>query len=164
MTTLVLGLGNPILTDDGVGIRVAEAVRKALPDGAPVDVCECSVGGMRLMERMLGYDRVILIDVLHPNTGQPGAIRRLTPDDLRRFGPTQHSASSHDTGLPTALEVGRRMGLLLPSEIVIYAVGSENVVDFGEEPTPAVAEAIPRLTALVLEELVGSQTTQPQCR
>ncbi|MBN1993549.1 MAG: hydrogenase maturation protease [Anaerolineae bacterium] len=166
MKTLVLGLGNPILTDDGVGVRVAEAVRAALPPDSPVEVSEASVGGLRLMERVVGYDRVILIDAWHhplenqagqhpaTNLGRnAGAIHRLTLDDLRHLSPTQHSASAHDTSLITALAMAERMGLAVPQEFIIYAVEVENIIDFGEEPTPAVAAAVPKVTAAVLEEL-----------
>ncbi len=153
MKTLVLGLGNPILTDDGVGVRVAESVQRMLPADAPVDVREASVGGLMLMEMMLGYDRVILIDAYCPSNRQPGVVHRFTLDDLRAIGATQHSASAHDAGLITALEMGRRMGLPLPDEIVIYAVEVENISDFGEEPSPAVAGAIPTAAAAVLAEL-----------
>lgn len=170
MKTLVLGLGNPILTDDGVGVRVAEAVRAALPPGSPVEVSEAGVGGLELMERLLGYERVILIDALyHPNgtvpAGEPsaarpgrnpGTIHRMELDDLRRISPTQHSASAHDTSLVTALEMAERMGFDIPQMLVIYAVDVENIIDFGEEPTPAVAAAIPEVTGAVLKELEKS--------
>lgn len=154
MKTLVLGLGNPILTDDGVGVRVADAVRAALPLDSEVEVSEASVGGLRLLERVIGYDRVILIDALYGNGYlQPGTIHRLTLDDLRTISPTQHSASAHDTNLITALEMGQRMGLPLPQEFIIYAVEVENILDFGDTPTPAVAKAIPKVAAAVLNEL-----------
>jgi hydrogenase maturation protease len=162
LKTLILGLGNPILTDDGVGVRVAEALRAALPPDTSIDVSEACVGGLGLMERLVGYDRVILIDALHdagwarPDSmgyGPPGTIHRLTLDDLRTISPTQHSASAHDTNLVTALEMGARMGLHLPQEIIIYGIAVENIIDFGDEPTPAVKRAIPEVTAAVLAVL-----------
>lgn len=153
MTTLVLGLGNPILTDDGVGVKVAEAVRAALPSDSAVEVSEASVGGLALMERLLGYRRVILIDALHTGQGVPGTIHRLSLADLRDISPTQHSASAHDTTLVTALDMAARMGLPLPEEVVIFGVTVKNVTDFSDRPTPAVARAIPQVTALVLDEL-----------
>jgi len=155
MKTLVVGLGNPILTDDGVGVKVAYAVRAALASGRrnDVTVTEASVGGLRLMEMMLGYERAILIDALQHCDAGPGSIRRMGLDDLRTISPTQHSACAHDTSLVTALELGAQLGLPLPKEITIYAVGVENVTCFGEEPTPAVAKAIPEVTAAVLDEL-----------
>ncbi len=183
MKTLVLGLGNPILTDDGVGVRVAEAVGSALRGeeaqqyrGATgeamggvlppiasgnlqeldVVVQEVSIGGLTLMETMLGFDRVILIDALERPDVLPGALLRLTLPDLERISPTQHSASPHDVNLVTAFELGRRMGLPLPTSVIIYAIGVENVLDFGDQPTPAVAAAIPTAAAAVLQELQRS--------
>jgi hydrogenase maturation protease len=153
MKTLVLGLGNPILTDDGVGVWVAEAVRRVLPPEWPVEVCEVSVGGLRLMERVLGYERVILVDAFQPGDGRPGTFRRLTLGELKVVGPTQHSASAHDASLVTALEMAKRMGLPVPGEIVIYGVAVEEVFAFGERPTPAVAAVIPEVAAAVVEEL-----------
>jgi hydrogenase maturation protease len=162
MQTLVLGLGNPILTDDGVGVLVAEAVRQALPPEWPVEVSEVSVGGLRLMERLLGYERVILVDAFQPGDpleatgdycGQPGTFRRLTLSELKAIGPTQHSVSAHDTSLVTALEMAEQMGLPAPREIVIYGVAVEEVLAFGECPTPAVAAAIPVVAAAVMDEL-----------
>lgn len=154
--TLVVGLGNPILTDDGVGVKVAYEVERALAlvKCEHVTVTEASAGGLRLMELMIGYDRVILIDAFTGRDGaEPGTIYRMTLDDLRTISPTQHSACAHDTTLVTALDFGMRMGLPLPEEISIHAVEVENVIDFSEEPTPAVAAAIPKVTAAVLDEL-----------
>lgn len=159
MKTLVIGLGNPILTDDGVGVKVAYAVRDRLaPAGRDdVTVTEAGVGGLRLMEMMVGYDRVILVDAIQTPDGQPGAVRRLTLDDVASALPTQHSASTHDMNLPTALEMGRRLGLALPGSIEILAVEAADVITFGETCTPAVAAAIPVVTEIVLQ-LVSSRT------
>jgi len=165
MKILVIGLGNPILTDDGVGVKVAYAVQEALDvmvasNGSSesgyhpsIDVTEACVGGLRLMEMMIGYDRVIIIDALTTVDAPPGSIHRLALSDLEEISPTQHSASAHDASLVTALDSGRRMGLALPDDISIYAVSVENIIDFGDTPTPAVEQAIPLVTAAVLEEL-----------
>jgi len=153
--TLVIGLGNPILTDDGVGVKVAYAVQDALASTrrSDVTVTEASVGGLRLMEMMMGYERVILIDALQHRDALPGTVRRMTLEDLRTISPTQHSTCAHDTSLVTALEMGQEIGLPLPKDITIYAIGVENVTYFGEEPTPAVARAIPKVSAAILAEL-----------
>jgi hydrogenase maturation protease len=153
---LIIGLGNPILTDDGVGVKVANEVWQQLdPDARNlVSVTEASVGGLRLMEMMVHYDHVILIDALLPNNGTtPGTIHRMTLEDLRLISPTQHSASAHDTTLITALDMGREMGLPLPADITIFAIEVENVMDFSESSTAAVAAAIPEATTAVLEEV-----------
>lgn len=151
--TLILGLGNPILSDDGVGVRVAEAVRAALPPDSPIETDEACAGGLELLERLLGYRRVFLVDALYPGSGQPGAVHRLTLADLRAISPTQHSASAHDASLATAWDMAERLALPLPQELTIYAIEVENIIDFGEEPTPAVARAVPQVAAAILGEL-----------
>ncbi|MBU0512061.1 MAG: hydrogenase maturation protease [Chloroflexi bacterium] len=163
MRTLIIGLGSPIITDDGVGLEVAYEVEKALRNpvssrnrisGDDITITEASAGGVRLMEAMIGYDRVILIDAfMQRKDNNPGTIHKMTLDDLRDISPTQHSACAHDTTLVTALDAGQRMGLHLPKEITIFAIEVENISEFGEEPTPAVAAAIPKATAMVLREL-----------
>ncbi len=155
--TLVVGLGNPILTDDGVGVKVAYKVAEALPESMNdhTTVTEASVGGLRLMELMIGYHNAIIIDAFMPFDQEivPGTIHRLSLEDLRRVSPTQHSASAHDTTLVTAVDAGRRLGYVLPEEVVIYAVEVENVMDFSEKGTEAVDSVIPELTEIVLSEL-----------
>ena len=155
--TLIIGLGNPILTDDGVGVKVAFELERLIDLGAhpELTITEASAGGLRLMEAILGYDKVVLIDAyyLKPETNTPGKIHRLSLDDLRSVSPTQHSTSAHDTSLVTALDAAEKMGYAIPSEFSIYAVEVENILDFSETPTPAVADAIPIVVELIIEEL-----------
>lgn len=157
MKTLVIGLGNPILTDDGVGVLVAEEVRLKLPEESGIDIAEVSVGGLTLMEAMIGYDRVILVDALQRLDGIPGRVHKMSLDDLKSISHTQHSASAHDANLVTALETGKRMGLPLPEQITIYAIEVVNVSEFSDKPTASVAAAIPEVTEAVLAELVEQQ-------
>jgi hydrogenase maturation protease len=169
MKTLLIGLGNPILTDDGVGVKVAYAVKaKILESEAPtaalpreVTVAEASVGGLHLMEMMVGYQQVILVDAIQTPGGRPGAIHHLTLEDIASAVPTQHSASAHDMNLPTALEMGRRLGLAVPESVEIFAIEAEDVVTFGETCTPAVVAAIPIVTELVLQALARLSARPP---
>jgi len=153
MKTLVLGLGNPLVTDDSVGLRVAAELKRRLAGRPGVEVDEDYWGGLRLMERMAGYDRAIVIDAILTGA-PPGTIHRLTPDAI----PTQRSASAHDVNLPTALALGRQAGLQLPDDenILLVGVEAEDVVNFGEECTPAVQAAVPRAVEEVLQALDGS--------
>jgi hydrogenase maturation protease len=97
---------------------------------------------------------VILIDAfLRLSNKCPGAVHRMSLDDLRTISPTQHSASPHDASLVTALETGQRMGLHLPEDITIFAIEVENVMDFGDQPTSSVAAVIPQVTEAVLAEV-----------
>jgi hydrogenase maturation protease len=152
MRTLVLGLGNPLLGDDAVGLKVAALVRERLNGAAGVDVEEEEAGGLRLMERMTGYDRPVLVDAAVTG-GTPGTISRLTtPDDL----PTQRTATAHGIDLPGALALGRQLGYPMPSEVRIIAIEAESVLEFRHEMTPAVAAALEPAVAAVLEELAAA--------
>ncbi len=150
MKTLIIGLGNPIVTDDSVGLRVAAEVARRLADRPDVEVTEDYWGGLRLMERMVGYRRAIVIDAIQTGS-PPGTIHRLTPEAI----PTQRSASAHDVNLPTALEFGRQAGLTLPAnrDILLVAVEADDVITFGEQCTPAVEAAIPAAADEVLRAL-----------
>lgn len=155
--TLIIGLGNPILTDDGVGVKVAYQLQERLnlAEHPNLTITEASAGGLRLMEAMLGYQRVIVIDafLLDDQQTNPGEIHRMELSDLREISPTQHSSSAHDTSLVTALDTAEHLGYPVPAEVIIYAVEVENILEFGEEPTPAVARAIPQVTERVLGEI-----------
>lgn len=149
MKTLVLGLGNPILTDDAVGFAVATALRKRL-DREDVIVGEASLGGLSLLEFIVGYDRVIIIDAIRTRAGQPGRIHRLSPDE---FQGSPRAVWTHDVTFATALELGRQLNMDIPKEIVILGIEAADVDVFGEELTPKVAAAVPRVAELVLREL-----------
>ena len=157
MKTLIIGLGNPILTDDGVGVKVAQELENTIDlDAHPeLTITEASAGGLRLMEAMLGYDLVVIIDAYYFKPGQtkPGKIHKMSLDDLRSVTPTQHSTSAHDTSLVTALDAAEEMGYLTPKEYMIYAVEVENILDFSETPTPAVADAIPVVRDMIINDL-----------
>ncbi|MFH1919857.1 MAG: hydrogenase maturation protease [Planctomycetota bacterium] len=150
MRTLVLGLGNPLVSDDRVGLCVAADLRPRLAGRPEVEVEEDYWGGLRLMERMIGYDRAIVIDAICTGAA-PGTIHCLTPDAI----PTQRSASAHDVNLPTALAFGRRAGVHLPRDesILLVAIEAADVLTFSEECTPAVRAAIPRAVDHIVQAL-----------
>lgn len=157
---IIVGLGNPILSDDGVGWRVAHAVREGLasrPDLADrvvVDIVEACVGGLSLAELLVGYERAVIVDAIMTKRSAPGTIRQFTPDELPG---TLNMASAHDTNFVTALRALRRFGAALPTAraISIVAVEAEDVWTFSETCTPAVEAAIPLVTALVIDAVAA---------
>ena len=168
MNTLIIGLGNPILGDDGVGWRVAEDVSRQLgipvgdaplpdpsnPNLAPVTI-ECySLAGLALMERLVGYERVILIDSLNTGQHSQGEVVVFTLDQMPdlTYG---HSSSAHDVSLRNALKLGRSMDPTLPADenVHVVAIEAQHVYDFKEELSPKIAAAVPVATKKVLEIL-----------
>jgi len=150
MRTLVLGLGNPLLRDDSIGLRVVQELRTRLGDEPDIEVSEDYWGGLRLMERMIGFDRAIIIDAIRTDA-EPGTIHLLSPNDI----PTQRSTSAHDVNLPTALELGRQAGAKLPksSEILLVGVEAADVQTFDEALTPELEIALPQAVEVVLSAL-----------
>jgi len=151
MRTLILGLGNPILSDDGVGLRVAGELKDRL-DQQEVTVMETSMAGLSLLDLLAGYDRAIIIDAIQTVEGKAGQIYRLDPE---AFDVTRHIASPHDVDFANALELGNRLGLALPRQIIIFAIQVADVSTFSEECTPEVRRAIPVCVEIIIQELNG---------
>jgi len=154
MKTIVIGLGNPILGDDGVGWKVAEEVMKRLPEEAPVDVICLSVGGISLMENLIGYEHAIIVDAFA--TDAPvGSISILKLDQLPNYS-ALHTTSAHDTSLHNAMELGRIMGAQLPEDVMIVGIATRHVFDFSDELSPPVARVVRSAGTIVLDMLKES--------
>jgi hydrogenase maturation protease len=168
MKTIVIGLGNPILGDDGVGWKVAEEVKKQLDSPSPrlrhlspagrgdggegeITVEFLSLGGISLMEHLIDYERAIIIDALASDQSN-GSVIVLRLSELPDFS-ALHTTSVHDTSLQNALKLGKTMGANLPDEVIIVGIATTHMYDFSEELSPLVAEAIPKATKIVIDLL-----------
>ena len=151
MKTLVLGMGNSILSDDGVGIHVAHKVAHQL-NNPQVTVSETNTTGLGLLDSIVGYDKVIIIDAIQTEKGEAGQVYRMSTED---FSLTKHLSSPHQINLATALELGKMLNLAMPQKITVFAVEAKDVTSFSETCTPEVEQAIPEVVKMVLEDLVG---------
>lgn len=147
MNTVIVGLGNPILSDDAAGIVAARLLKEALNDD--INVKEMYAGGMRLMDEIIGYERAIIIDSALTGAS-PGTIHLITNDGLAC---TRNMFCAHDTSLANAIETGRALGLSLPSDIRIFGIEALDVQTFGEELTEAVHEAVLKVVEMITHEL-----------
>jgi hydrogenase maturation protease len=150
--TVIIGIGNPLLTDDAVGVQISRRLADATAGRPDIDVTELYAGGLRLMEALVGYKRAILVDAME--CGQnPGTVYCLSNRDLLE---TKNSVCAHDTSLSAALSVGRLSGLPLPDSIEIWGVEPQDLTTFGENLTEAVAQAVPRVVEKILNCLTPS--------
>ncbi len=147
MNTLILGVGNPILTDDGVGIKIARKLKERNPE---LEVTETSEAGIALLDLIVGYDKLIIIDSIRTEKGKPGELYKLGLEALK---PTANLSSSHSIDIATAYEIGRGLGYKMPEHISIYAVEIEDNTTFGEECTGGVEGRIPFIT----EQIIGEE-------
>jgi hydrogenase maturation protease len=144
---LVLGIGNALLRDEGIGVHVVRALaEQAL--GPEVEVLDGGTAGVDLLEAIADRRKVIVIDAIRAE-GEPGDILRFTPDDL--VPETQSAMSVHEFGLLQTLTAARHLGCS-PAEVVIFGVKPKEIV-WGTELTAELAAAVPRVAALVREEL-----------
>jgi hydrogenase maturation protease len=149
MKTLVLGIGNPILGDDGVGFHIVEALQANPP--ADDVYFECvDASGFALLDYIVDYDRVVIVDAIMTVGGKPGTVYLLGLDNFR---PSKHTISPHDTDLPTALKIGATMKLRIPGKIDIVAVEIPPVYEFSQELSAEVAEAVPEAAGMVRDIL-----------
>jgi len=149
MKTVIIGLGNTILTDDGVGVYVARRLKQVLPPS--FKVIEAELAGLDMMEMMKDYDRAVIIDAIKLDGEEPGTVFRLSNDDIRI---TPRLSSFHDIDLGTAVALGKRIGFRMPEEVIIYAVQGEDLLTLNEGCLPSVKNVIPGL----VDEIVGVLT------
>ncbi|HTQ10571.1 MAG TPA: hydrogenase maturation protease [Fimbriimonadaceae bacterium] len=149
MRTLVLGLGNELLADDGVGIAVARLLRSRL--GGAAEVKTASVSGIALLEFFLDYDRAIIIDAVQTGKHRPGEFFDIDPKRL----PPCIAPSPHYTGLPEMFDIARKLDLKFPRDVKIVAIEVEDITTVGGEMSTSVQIALPALTGYI-EHLVRS--------
>ncbi len=146
MSALILGIGNPILTDDGVGIKIAQKLKEDYPQ---LEVMETSEAGIALLDLVNGYDKLIIIDSIETEHGKPGELYKLGLED---FNPTMGFSSSHGIDIATAFELGQRLGYRMPKDVSLYAVEIRDNTTFNEECTEEIKERIPFIIKQIIEE------------
>jgi hydrogenase maturation protease len=150
MSVIIIGVGNPMLSDDSVGLQVVGRLAERLKECADITTLQSYAGGISLMEAMSGHEKAIIIDAILTECGKPGTIYSLTPSDLRQ---SKNVHSTHDANLAVALELGRMLGLPLPDQVKIWAVEAQDVETFSEALTEQVERAVPSVVGQVLREL-----------
>jgi len=146
MNTLILGIGNPILTDDGVGIKIAQRLKEGNPE---LEMIETSEAGITLLDLIVGYRRLIIIDSIKTEKGKPGDLYKLELEDLK---PSKGFSSSHGIGIAIAFELGQKLGYSMPKHTSIYAVEIKDNITFSEKCTEEVEQRIPLIAKQIIEE------------
>lgn len=149
--TVIIGMGNPLLSDDGVGVAVAHAVAERLKHSVNLTVTELHTGGIRLMEAMAGFKRAVVVDAMLSGA-TPGTLQRFEPKD---FVTTKNTFSSHDTDFATAYDLGSMAGVPLPLQLSFWGIEAREFDLFGENFSAEVAAAVPgaveRIAAQITE-------------
>lgn len=149
--TLILGLGNPLRGDDGVGVRLAQMLAaRRLPAG--VEVVDGGTQGLGLVGLFEGRQRAIVIDAAEMGR-RPGEFVRFTPQQVRLPGPDETGFSVHEAGLREALLLADALGIL-PGEVVLYGVQPARI-EWDAGLSPQVEAALPALVEAVVGEVMA---------
>ncbi|MDD5674221.1 MAG: hydrogenase maturation protease [Chitinivibrionales bacterium] len=144
MKTLLLALGNPILSDDGVAWIIADRLLERLPT-AEYTVMKESGATFDLVPKFAGYDRLVVIDAILLGQKPVGSLYQLT---LSHFESTIRATSAHDINFASAFALGRKLGYKIPTDIRIFGIEVKELRRFSESLSPQVQE---RLDVLVKE-------------
>ena len=159
--TAVLGLGNPVVADDRVGLAVAEEVRRLLERSpvANVEVLESTRGGFELIDLLSGFSHAVLIDCLTVPDPSPGRVQRLT---LANVSGSARLINVHEISIWEAFELARKMGIDMPETVDIFAVEGEDTLTMSEEMTPRVAAAVEPLARQIHAALAAGMGAAPR--
>jgi hydrogenase maturation protease len=145
--TIVLGIGNPILKDDSVGLKVARCIKRAAPE---VEVVETAEAGLSLLDWAPGHDRLIVIDSIKAGPGEAaGEVYKL---DFATLSPAMDFTSFHGVDIVTAFELGKRLGYHMPGRVSVYAITVKDNMTFTEECSEEVERKIPEIAGKILKE------------
>jgi len=147
MKTLILGMGNPILSDDGVGLLAAEKLLDRIPG---TDVASSAMIGLSLFDLIIGYDMLFIIDAMTTRDGKLGELKKIGEDD--RHG-TLHLFSSHGLNIFELMELGVRCGYDMPRLLAVYGIEIGDEVAFGEALSLALNEKLPAVVEEIIDDI-----------
>jgi len=148
MKIKVLGLGNDLLADDGIGYLAVAALEPRLAGRADVEAT--AIHGLALLDLLAGYDAAVVLDAVCTGARPVGEVYEIAPASLARI----ESPSPHFAGFPEMLDLADRLGLRFPRKLRIIAVEVLDPWTIGGAMTPAVRDALPELCERA-ERVVG---------
>ena len=144
---LILGIGNILLRDEGVGVRVIERMQEiTLPDD--VELVDGGTAGADLLDVLAERKKVIVIDAVLADC-EPGTVLRFTVDDLTQ--PDGVGMSLHELGLGEALKMTKQLGCA-PQDVVVFGIKPRDL-SCGLELSEEISASIPKVVELVLAEI-----------
>lgn len=122
--TVVLGLGNPLMADEGIGIAIIEKLNESEGDFPGVDFIDAGCGGMTLLSYLENRKKAVIIDCAFMGT-EPGTIKRFTPQEVTSVKKLSHH-SLHEVDILKVIELADKLGSC-PDDVVFFAIEPESV-------------------------------------
>ncbi len=141
----MIGVGNLLRTDDGVGIHIINRLSKLHPE---INTFDAAMGSIEILEAMMGFERVVIVDSIETGV-EPGTIYRV---NLASGEKPPVITYSHGTDVLTILELGRQLyGEAMPKDIILIAIEAEDTITIGDKLTKKVQEATDDVLQDILE-------------
>jgi hydrogenase maturation protease len=158
---LVLGLGNDILSDDAVGLNVARELRRHLSGSDGIEVLETSEMGLSLLDYIVGFGDLILVDAVQTGQAPPGFAHEFDESQLKVLP----FVSPHFFGVGEVLALGRQLGMRVPDRVKIFAIEAQDPFSVHVGLTPALRQALPAIALRVLDaaRLLNRDRQGPCC-
>jgi hydrogenase maturation protease len=121
---VVLGLGNPLMADEGIGVYLVERLLESAAEYPGVDFADAGTGGLSILYQIEGRHKAIVIDCAFLDE-PPGTVRRFTPDQVQSVKVLAHQ-SLHEADLMQILAMARQLGQA-PGEIVLFGIQPQRV-------------------------------------
>ncbi len=153
---LILGIGNPLMTDEGVGVRVAELLMGGYEFPEGVEVVDAGTMGLGIINLFRDRDLVIVVDAVDNSGHEPGTVVLMTPEEL---APAQVMHSLHDVRFVNVLEAAALTGV--EPQAICVGIQIASMEQWVTELTPAVEEALPSAVAAVLD-ILAAQGVEPR--
>jgi hydrogenase maturation protease len=147
--TVVLGLGNPLMADEGIGVYLIERLTGLAERYPDVEFLDAGTGGMSVLHLIEGRTRAIFIDCAFMDEA-PGTLRRFTPEEVRSTKVLAHQ-SLHEADLMGILTLAERLGQC-PEQIVIFGIQPEEV-EMRQSLSPLLLEKVDAYLAAIRAEL-----------
>jgi hydrogenase maturation protease len=142
---LILGLGNPILSDDGIGLLLTKNLEGKFPG---VECASITLAGLELLDILVGYDHLFLIDAATGTGGEPGEVKEISDGKG-----ALHLFTSHGVDFFEILRMGRDAGLQMPEPAAVFGIEIGNATDFGTALSPPLLAALPCLEGTITDRI-----------
>lgn len=143
---LLLGLGNDILSDDGVGLHIVREIRARLGGRGDIEVIDTCEMGLSLLDMIVDYENLVLVDAVQTRQAPPGTLQEIALDDMKILP----LMAPHFFGIGEIMAMGRQLGMNVPRRVRIFAVEAGDPFTVNTQMTTPLIQALPSLVGAVM--------------
>jgi len=146
-----LGIGNTIRGDDGIGIYIAEEIKKKLVNKKNnVNVISTETAGLNLLDLIVGYSKLIIVDSIQVSSNNE--LGHMFEFEVNQLNSPNGHFNSHDIDFSKLFKIGKKLGIKLPRKIKIYGIGISSVKGFNQKCNFQLQKMIPDIAQCIINK------------